>query len=255
MSSSTKKWDRSPTEKLKNPTHYTNHETEESSLPAKMYSISDRVNVNETFTQYISKREGESIFSHSLSNNRILESIDGGILNEENVRIPLSFRVRDEVYMTYKRLPKTSKRLVRAILEEVIMRVSNLRIEPRPQISINVPISVALAKVESEKEGDEVLLKRLKSIEKKLDEYRKVVKEYENEIARLRKEVVLRDRRIRELEAKLSSVSKEKIEREVIGKIKSRLYRLVHDGVITKDTLLKIFEAMGWSTILHHTKR
>ncbi|MHC1629320.1 MAG: hypothetical protein ACXQTI_10925 [Candidatus Nezhaarchaeales archaeon] len=164
----------------------------------------------------------------------------------------MSFRIRDDVYMKYKRLSKREKRLVRAILELIIERVAEGGVVRREgnNVIINMPINVALAMVKNEEKSDPVLLKRLAELKRKLKEYSEMIREYEAEISRLRKELELRDKRIRELEARLSGLKPEVIEararEEIVRSLKNALFRLARKGIISREQLSAIYTEMGW---------
>lgn len=170
----------------------------------------------------------------------------------ESVRVPVSFRIRDDVYMKYKRLGKREKRLVRCILEQVIERVANGDVIKREgsNVIINMPINVALAVAKNESDSDEVLIRKIRKLERKLKEYSSMIKEYESEISKLRRELEAKDKRIKELEARLQHLRPEevraRVEAELVKHFKSTLYKLVKSGVIPKEVISKIYEVMGW---------
>jgi len=170
----------------------------------------------------------------------------------ESVRVPVSFRIRDDVYMKYKRLSKREKRLVRAILELIIERVAEGGVVRREgnNVIINMPINVALAMAKNEEKSDPVLLKRLAELKRKLKEYSEMIREYEAEISRLRKELSERDKQIKELQARLAEVDvdslRAKVEAEVVRRFKSVLINLVRNKVISKEQWVAILNAMGW---------
>jgi len=77
-----------------------------------------------------------------------------------------------------------------------------------------------------------------------------MIREYEAEISRLRKELELRDKRIRELEARLSGLKPEVIEararEEIVRSLKNALFRLARKGIISREQLSAIYTEMGW---------
>lgn len=210
------------------------------------------VNVNETFT--LSPLSLNSLLPERIRERSVCAS---DVAGDEGVRIPVSFRVRDSVYMLYKRLDKREKRLVRALLEVIIKQVASGAFEVRAEdknVIINMPVSLSVSmsgsSPSSSPEHDEVLLKRVRRLEKKLREYRKELEEYEEEVKRLNTLLKEREQRLRELEARLKEVDintlKSKAEAEVVKKLKSTLWNLVRKNIITKFQLAIIFREMGW---------
>ena len=169
--------------------------------------------------------------------------------DEEVEAIDTIMRVRG--FMHYADAIREAVRVYASILsgaKDIKPSESGALIIQNPVINLVDAKPVAIAK--SEVEADEVLLKQLKRLRKKLAEYNLLIKEYETEISRLRKELELREARIRELEARLQSLEPEavkaRVEAEVVKRLKNALYRLARLGVLTKEQLSAIYTEMGW---------
>lgn len=162
--------------------------------------------------------------------------------DESDLEINRNFSLKIPVlYLKiYKRLDDFRKKMVREILREAFKKalegVANVRLDERV-VNVVMPVQVNMNIAKTEVSGDEVLLKRLRNLERKLREYKQLVTEYEEEISRLRKEVSDLRKAKEELESRLRTALPETVKRQVISDVKSVLYRLARQGLITRETL------------------
>ena len=205
----------------------------------------------------LEKREFASNFLQANSNNinNNIEEKEFAIFTEYSKmrKVGRGFSITVEADMVYQRPSRYERQLLNELISKLIVEFGKRRKEltGRPQIIINMPISIAVSKSESKSEAsDSVLLKRLRSLRAKLREYESQINEYEREISKLKSELRRKEQQIKELERRLTELRPDtvraKAELEIIRKVKGTLINLVKSGVLTKEQLNLIYKALGW---------
>jgi len=86
--------------------------------------------------------------SVSQSDERSLSSPDERL--EGEVTVPISFRVRDTVYIMYKRFGKEKKRVLKEVVERAVEALAGEEVTPQTKIlNLNLNVNVAEAKSEN----------------------------------------------------------------------------------------------------------
>ena len=150
-------------------------------------------------------RESESVnLPFTVYSTRFLENLP---------RVVLAFKVRPEVHIAYRKLPRSLKRLVRDILEQTILNIGKAQVRKEEKnIIVNVPVNIAMQKMEVNQHPSydvelELLRRENRIFKEDLRKAMQVIKRYEQQIAELKhekqsllKQVASLQKRIREME-------------------------------------------------------
>jgi len=169
-----------------------------------------RTSVSTASTGTTAEKSADNVFRESESVNLPFTVYSTRFL-ENLPRVVLAFKVRPEVHIAYRKLPRSLKRLVRDILEQTILNIGKAQVRKEEKnIIVNVPVNIAMQKMEVNqqpsydiellREENRILKNDLRKAKQIIQHLKKEKEELKHEAHALRKQITILEKKLREIQ-------------------------------------------------------
>jgi len=146
-----------------------------------------RTSVSTASTGTTAEKSADNVFRETESVNLPFTVYSTRFL-ENLPRVVLAFKVRPEVHIAYRKLPRSLKRLVRDILEQTILNIGKAQVRKEEKnIIVNVPVNIAMQKMEVKNISmdPEVLYEKIRILEAENRELKDILRHYKKQVQEL----------------------------------------------------------------------